>query len=65
MNWCFAIINSKLAEVYFERRYGKIKYLGHCYINKSEHKTKKEKDYIKNDTQHMKIVYRNGSYKII
>lgn len=65
MNWCFAIINNKLAEVYFEREFGKIKYFGHCYINENDYKTKKEKDYIKKDTAHIKLVYGNGSYKRI
>ncbi len=63
MNWCFAIINNRLVEVYFENKHGKIKYLGHCYVNESEYKTKKEKDYIKDDTAQIKLIYRNGLYK--
>lgn len=30
MNWCFAIINGKLGEIYFEKtKNGQIKFLGH------------------------------------
>ncbi len=63
MSWCFAIINNKLAEVYFEKKNGEVKFLGHCYIKKSEYKSKKEKAWIEKDTTRVKLIYRNGVYK--
>ena len=39
MTWCFAIINDRLAEIYFEDE-GKNKILGHCYVDEKEYKTK-------------------------
>lgn len=63
MDWCFAIINNKLAEIYFENKDGKIDYFGHWYVNENEYTTKKEKDYIRKDTAKMKFVYRNRNYK--
>ena len=63
MSWCFAIINKKLAEVYFEKKNGKIKFIGHCYVEEGEYKSKKEKDWIEKDTSRVILAYRNGSYK--
>lgn len=63
MNWCFAIINNKLAEVYFEKKKGKIKFLGHCYVNRSDYRSKKEKEWIDKDTIRVQLTYRNGVYK--
>ncbi len=63
MNWSFAIINSKLAEVYFERTKGKPKFLGHCYVKKEEFRSKKEKKMIEMDIVNNQLVYRNGQYK--
>lgn len=63
MYWCFAIINAKLAEVYFDKKNGKIKFLGHCYVNNSEYKSKKEKDWIEKDTARIQLTYRKGTYK--
>lgn len=63
MDWSFAIINNKLAEIYFEKNNGEISYIGHCYVKESEYKTKKEKQYIKEDTASLKFIYRNGNYK--
>lgn len=44
MPWCFAIINNKLAEIYFEKKKGKIKIEGHCYVKKEEFKTRAKMD---------------------
>ena len=63
MNWCFAIINSKLAEIYFERTKEEPKFFGHCYVKKEEFKTKKEQVMIKADISNNHLVYRNGEYK--
>ena len=63
MSWCFAIINNKLAEVYFEKKKGKIKFLGHCYVRRSDYRSKREKEWIKKDTIRVQFIYRNGAYK--
>jgi len=63
MDWCFAIVNGRLAEIFFERKNGKMEFLGHAYVKKSEYKTKKEKKWIKEDTEKFKLVYRKGIYK--
>ena len=63
MNWSFAIINKKLAEIYFERTKGKPKILGHCYVKKEEYRTKKEQKTIKEDIVNNQLIYRSGKYK--
>lgn len=63
MNWCFAIINGKLAETFFEKRRGKINFLGHCYVKLEEYKTKHEQKMIKQDTEKFQFTYRNKQYK--
>lgn len=61
--WSFAIINGKLAEIYFEKNKGKIKFLGHCYVKRSEYKTKYEIKAIKLGTKKVKLSYQKGKYK--
>ena len=64
MFWCFAIINNRLAEIYFdERKTGGLKIMGHCYVRKEDFKIKKEQNEIKEDTAKYKFVYRKGEYK--
>ena len=63
MNWSFAIINQKLAEIYFERTNGEVRFFGHCYVKKEEYKTKKEQIMIKVDTAKNQLIYKNGGYK--
>ena len=63
MSWCFAIINNRLAEVYFEKRKGKIKFLGHAYVKRNEYKSKEEKNWIEKDTSRVILTYMNGAYK--
>lgn len=61
--WSFALVNNKLAEVFFERKRGKIIFLGHAYVKESEYTTKMEKSWIKKDTARVRLVYRKGEYK--
>jgi len=61
--WSFALVNNRLAEVFFERKRGKINFLGHAYVKESEYTTKKEKRWIKKDTTNVRLVYRKGEYK--
>lgn len=63
MNWCFAIINNRLAEIYFEKYKGSIKFLSHCYVKKADYKLKKEKRWIAEDIMKVKLFYKKGKYK--
>lgn len=62
MSWSFAIINNKLAEVHFKKDGKTITFLGHCYVKASDYKTKKEQKYIKEDTEELKLTFRNQKY---
>lgn len=62
MIWSFAIINGRLAEIFFERKKGKFSIDAHCYVKESEYKTKKEKGWIQRDTQKNQFTYRKGKY---
>jgi len=63
MPWCFAIVNNRLAEIYFDETKKGPKNIGHCYVKKEDYKTKKEQRYIKEDTAKFRFVYRKGKYK--
>lgn len=63
MHWCFAKVNNKLAEVYFEKKGKKLKILGHAYVKSEEFKTKKEQKWIEEDTSKFKFIFRNSEYK--
>ena len=63
--WCFAIINGRLAEVYFEKSRGKVKFHSHCYVKRSEYKTRAELQAIDEDIKKVKLSYRNGVYRDI
>lgn len=65
MGWCFAKINNKLAEIYFdEDKNGKDKnkIKGHCYVDARTFKSKQEKRWIELDTKKYKLTYRNAKY---
>lgn len=48
MCWCFAIVNNKLAEIFFdEKKNGQAKIWGHCYVRQEEYETKTEQKWIK------------------
>ncbi|MEK9176278.1 MAG: hypothetical protein AAB520_02425, partial [Patescibacteria group bacterium] len=63
MSWCFAIVNNRLAEIYFEKNKNGIKFLGHCYVKESEYTLKEEKEWIKKDIEKVKLIYRKGKYR--
>ena len=63
MEWSFARINNRLAEIFFETKKGKIQFIGHCYVKKSTYKTKKEQRWIKEDTKRFNLTYKNHVYK--
>lgn len=65
MCWSFALINGRLAEVYFRKTKKGINFYAHAWVKKSEYKTKKEQSYIEKDTKKVKLKYRNGKYEQI
>jgi hypothetical protein len=68
MCWCFATINNKLGEIYFDkvRRGNKLRIIfkSHCYVKKSEFKTKEERQALDIDAAKFHIFYRNGKYNL-
>ena len=56
--WCFAIVNRRLAEIYFDKKRG---VFAHCYIKRKEY-NKTEQKMINSDIKGCKFVYRNGFY---
>lgn len=56
--WCFAIVNGRLAEIYFDKKHG---IYGHCYIKREEY-DKREQKMIDSDIKKYKFVYRSGFY---
>lgn len=63
MGWCFAIVNGKLAEIFFDQGKEEKVFLGHAYVEESEYKTKKERAWIKKDTIKYHFSYRKGLYR--
>jgi hypothetical protein len=64
MPWSFAVVNNRLAEIYFDRKKnGRIRVLGHCYVRKEEYKTKQEQKWIQEDTKRLRVVYRGKKYR--
>lgn len=63
MGWCFAIVNDKLAEIYFDKtKSRKLKIRGYCYVKRDEYKTTQEQKWIRADTAKVKLTYRKGKY---
>ncbi len=66
MSWSFAIVNNKLAEIYFGKdKKDRIKVRGHCYVKKEEYKTKQEQKWIAEDTKRVKIKYQKKKYIVL
>lgn len=63
--WALAIINGRLAEFGFDVKGKKMIVRNHCYVDKSEYKTKKEQKWIVDDTKKYQFVYRNKKYRRI
>lgn len=57
--WCFAIVNNRLVEIHFDKRYG---VWGHCYVKRKDYKTKQEWKWIEDDTKKYRFSYRKGYY---
>lgn len=65
MGWCFAKINGRLAEIYFEETKGEPDILGHAYVDANKYKAKKEQRWIAADTAKFQLTYKNKEYKRI
>ena len=63
MGWCFALINGRLAEIFFDEKRGKRIFFGHAYVKESEYQSKREKIWIEKDTKKCQFSYRKGVYK--
>lgn len=64
-SWTFAVVNGKLAEIFFENdnKNRKSKIFGHCYVKEDEYMTKYERLWIKKDTAKYRLSYRKGEYR--
>ena len=62
--WCFAMINERLAEIYFDKKKGKSVIWAHCYVKLNEFNKKEQKE-IMADIKKYKFSYRNKKYKRI
>lgn len=56
--WCFAIVNGRLAEIFFDKKYG---IYGHCYVKREEY-SKKEHTMIDFDITKHQFIYRKKFY---
>ena len=66
MSWCFAKINNRMGEIYFDKdKNGQIKFSGHCYVKKGDFKIKAELNALEKETEKFKITYRNKKYTLI
>ncbi len=64
MSWNFAIINKRLAELYFDDKRGSNRVPhGHCYVSRDEFTTKREQREIDIDIKRYIFSYRNKRYK--
>lgn len=61
--WCFALINGRLAEIYFIVGGGVKGIYAHCYVKRSEF-NKRENREIDRDIKKHRLVYRNKKYKL-
>jgi len=57
--WCFALVNGRLAEIHFDKKFG---VWAHSFENKSSYKTKKEKQWIDSDIKKFQLKYSKGFY---
>ena len=60
--WSFALVNGKLAEVFFTKRGKDSEIVSHTYVKKEEYTTKRELTWIKRETEKFRIRYRSGKY---
>ncbi len=64
MGWCFALVNGRLAEIFFDKKKdGRMKVRGHCYVKREEYTTKQEQKWITSDTKRTRLTWRNKKYR--
>src|SRR3989344_6267609 len=64
--WSFAIVNGKLAEIFYDKIGNSARRIdGHCYVKAGAYKTKQEEGWIKKDTQRMRFSFRNKKYAFL
>lgn len=57
--WQFAIVNGKLAEIFFEGK----KISGFCYVKASEYATQREQKWIASDTARLQLSCRKKVFR--
>jgi len=57
--WCFATINNRLAEIYFDEEWG---LYGYCYVNKKDY-SKRDQKMIEEDVKNYQFSYRNKKFR--
>jgi len=63
MGWQFAIVNGRLAEIYFDELKGKRRCIrAHCHVDEKTKWTKEERRWIAIDKKHNRFSYRNKKY---
>lgn len=63
MGWSFALVNNRLAEIFFEKSDNGMELWGHAYVEPKDFKSLEEQRWIEKDTKRLRLVYKNGSYK--
>ena len=61
--WCFAIVNRRLAEIYYDKGRKETTFYGHAYVDRKSYKTKKAQKWIEHDTKKIRFTFKNGKYK--
>lgn len=63
MCWSYALINGRLAEIYFDKQGGKPIFKGHSYIKPTETFTKVEARALEHDIQTTQLTYYAKRYR--
>ena len=62
MGWRFALVNNRLAEIFFKGE-KRPRVFTHCYVERSEYKSKQEQGWIDKDTAKCRFSCQKGKYK--
>ena len=63
--WVFALINGRLAEIWFEKGKGTAGIFAHGYVDRKSFMTIKEQKMIDSDIKTNRLSYRNKKYRRI
>lgn len=61
--WSYALINGRLAEIYFDKIGEKIFFKGNCYVRARDTFTKREVRAIQHDINHTQLTYYRKKYR--